>query len=63
MRVSLEYLRYHWGDAYTIASENGKWTAVARFCDHAVLTAGSAEELQRMMWRHYPGLSADRAST
>jgi len=62
MTVTLDFLRYHWGDAYTIAREDGKWTAVARFRGQDVLTADSAEELREMMWRHYPGLLAGGCS-
>jgi hypothetical protein len=63
MRITLEFLRYHWGDVYAITRQDGMWTAVARFRDRDVLTADSADELRRMVWRHYPGLCAERCST
>jgi hypothetical protein len=63
MRISVEYLRYHWGDAYVITRENGIWTATARFGDRTVLTAECGEKLRRLIWNHYPGLFADRSST
>ncbi|HUZ55599.1 MAG TPA: hypothetical protein VMU94_24100 [Streptosporangiaceae bacterium] len=61
--ITLEYLRFHWGDVYVITRRGGTWTAVARFRDQDVLTADSADELSRMIWRHYPGLCVERRST
>jgi hypothetical protein len=63
MTVTLEYLRRHWGDAYSITVRGGTWTAVARFGDRQTLTAGSADELSGMIRRHYPGESGERSST
>lgn len=63
MRVTLAYLRHHWGDVYTISKQGGTWTAVARFGDRETLTAGSADDLIVMIRRHYPGLRGGGSST
>jgi hypothetical protein len=45
-------LREHWGTAYRISVDNGKWRATRRDTDET-LTAESADELLRLIRQDY----------
>lgn len=47
------YIKDQWGDLYDIANDNEKWLAVSKRSGD-ILTADSADDLQRRIWRHYP---------
>jgi hypothetical protein len=57
--VTVEYLRFHYGNVYAFTSEDGTYTAVAQFGGRDVLEADSPAELLTLVRRHYPGRSAE----
>jgi hypothetical protein len=61
--VTIEYLKYHWGEVYTFSGSGGIYTARAAFGKHELLKADSPDELLLKVRRHYPGTSADLCST
>jgi hypothetical protein len=62
--VTMRYLDFHWGDAYSLSEEDGSYTARAKFGARDVLTADSPAQLYLRIRAHYPGgASADLSST
>jgi hypothetical protein len=52
---ALEALRLAWGDAYDIASGDGRWTAVSRDAEARVFTGSTPDGLNlaiRADWAH-----------
>jgi hypothetical protein len=62
--ADMQYLRWHWGEEYELADEDGRCTAVARFGSRDVLEADSPSALLVLVRRHYPRTRrTDRSST
>jgi hypothetical protein len=60
---ALAYMRYHWGQEYRFAYQDGHYTATSRNGDHATLTAEEPTDLLVQVRRHYKPPLRDRAST
>ena len=52
--ADMQYLQWHWGDAYLIAEHDGTCTAQAKFGNRDVLEADSPSALLTLVRRHYP---------
>jgi hypothetical protein len=56
MNHALEYLKFHWSDAYDIRKvPSGEYIAVAKFGKQEKLTAYDPDRLLNLIRRHYPG--------
>lgn len=62
MTKTIEFLRFHWSDVYTIGIRDGKYVAVAKFGSQEQLTADEPGQLLKLIRRHYPMGPSERAS-
>jgi hypothetical protein len=46
LKITISFLRYHWGDWYDFEIRDGQYTATAKFGTDDVLTADTAEALR-----------------